>query len=219
MDERKRQYVQLGEGVLNMIHFFDKRRLFFPVSWANSVSRWILGLHSPSGTVRITNTASPGEGASAAIDVDVDAVANRVMKIIGGDARGFSPRECALVRDLVGAYVDGATVLWKDRRIAVNTDWLEGWISNKIASSLDLPAPSAPNNPNNVQSGFAVNGSAGNMSDTHMFGTRGATIQLACRGTSNGESGVVKFRPFTIAADGRLYAIGAESSGFGFFTA
>ena len=202
-----------------MIHFFDRKRLFFPVAWANSVSRWILGLHSPSGTIRITNTAAPGEGASAAIDVDVEAVANRVMKLVGGDARGFSRRECALIRDLVGAYVDGATVLWKDRRIALNTDWLEEWISNKIASSLEIPAPAAPQNPNAVSSGFASNGATGNLADTHTFGTRGATIQLACRSTSNGSDGVVKFRTFTIAADGRLYAIGAESSGFGFFTA
>lgn len=59
--------------------FLSRRRLiFFPKSWANSVSQWICGVHSPSGTLKIVNTANPSKGKSASFDVDIDAVWNRL---------------------------------------------------------------------------------------------------------------------------------------------
>ena len=59
--------------------FLSRRRLiFFPKPWANSVSQWICGVHSPSGTLKIVNTANPSKGKSASFDVDIDAVWNRL---------------------------------------------------------------------------------------------------------------------------------------------
>ena len=53
---------------------FAKRKLF-PVSWANSVTNWILSLHSQTGTVKIKNTSDPKPGAGASIDLDLAKVA------------------------------------------------------------------------------------------------------------------------------------------------
>lgn len=59
--------------------FLSKRRIvFFQKTWANSVTQWICGIHSPSGTVKIVNTANPSKGKSAAFDVDIDAVWSRL---------------------------------------------------------------------------------------------------------------------------------------------
>ena len=62
-----------------MIRTFEtkSRLLFAPKSWFNSVARWILGLHSETGTVRIRNTANP-KAKGPSIDVDVAEVAKRI---------------------------------------------------------------------------------------------------------------------------------------------
>lgn len=63
--------------------FLSKRRIvFFPKSWANSITQWICGIHSPSGTLKIVNTANPSKGKSASLDVDIDAVWERLRERI-----------------------------------------------------------------------------------------------------------------------------------------
>lgn len=46
--------------------------LFFPVRWANSVTNWLNGLFSRSGTIDISNTPDPGEGGGCSIDVNIE---------------------------------------------------------------------------------------------------------------------------------------------------
>ena len=55
-----------------MIRKFNRACLMFPVRWANSVSAWISGICSPSGTIRIKNNLSPLDGPSVMLDVDVE---------------------------------------------------------------------------------------------------------------------------------------------------
>jgi len=54
-----------------------KQTLFFPVRWANSVTRWIIGLYSKTGTIDIDNTTNPNNGKGCSIDVNVDVVLNK----------------------------------------------------------------------------------------------------------------------------------------------
>ena len=46
--------------------------LFFPTRWANSVTNWLNGLFSRSGTISISNTPDPGESGGCSIDVDIE---------------------------------------------------------------------------------------------------------------------------------------------------
>ena len=46
--------------------------LFFPVRWANSVTNWLNGLFSRSGTIDISNTPDPGESGGCSIDVNIE---------------------------------------------------------------------------------------------------------------------------------------------------
>lgn len=46
--------------------------LFFPVRWANSVTNWLNGLFSRSGTISISNTPNPGESGGCSIDVNIE---------------------------------------------------------------------------------------------------------------------------------------------------
>lgn len=66
----------------------SRRLLFFPKRWANSVTQWICGVHSPSGTLKIVNTANPSRGRSASFDVDIEAVWAKLRDLIDAEKRG-----------------------------------------------------------------------------------------------------------------------------------
>ena len=71
-----------------MISEFKKKKLlFFPIPWANEIVKWISGINSPSGTIKINNTLSPSDKTSMTIDVDIDVVARRVAEILNGENR------------------------------------------------------------------------------------------------------------------------------------
>ena len=71
-----------------MISEFKKKKLlFFQIAWANKIVKWISGINSPSGTIRIVNTLSPSDKTSMTIDVDVEVVARRVAEILNGENR------------------------------------------------------------------------------------------------------------------------------------
>lgn len=57
-----------------MLRLFDTNIAipFFPAGWANSVTNWLTGLHSPNNTISLSNTADPKEGGGCAIDVNVE---------------------------------------------------------------------------------------------------------------------------------------------------
>lgn len=54
-----------------MICAFDKNPLLFPKNWANEIVKWISGIHSPTGLIKLKNTLSPGEK-SMSIDIDME---------------------------------------------------------------------------------------------------------------------------------------------------
>lgn len=54
-----------------MLTKLKKTKLFLPKDWANSIINWLTGLVSPSGTIKIQNTANPGEDGGCQIDVNV----------------------------------------------------------------------------------------------------------------------------------------------------
>ena len=63
---------------------------FFPTRWANAVTQWLTGLHSPTGTIKISNTTQPTESGSCSIDVDIDALYQAIRDRL---ARDFVPRD------------------------------------------------------------------------------------------------------------------------------
>jgi hypothetical protein len=111
-----------------MIKFFNEKNplIFFPKKWANAVSRWLMGVYSPSGTIKITNTANPDEHGSLGLDVNIDAVIRKMEKKL--HSRRFSESERLQIRDTIRAYIDGVSIYWKDKRFAVNEKWLNSMI-------------------------------------------------------------------------------------------
>ena len=97
-----------------------RRRVFFPRSWANSVTRWILGLTSRSGTILVTPPAQDGEGAS--IDVNEAVLADRL-------ARRFVSRTDPGGIDGESMELDGAG------RLRVNTEWLDRFIRQRVKAA------------------------------------------------------------------------------------
>ena len=107
--------------------FSDKgKMLFFPKQWANSVTRWILGIRSPSGTIKIGNTAQPSEGGSATLDIDVERVAKNVENIIG--RRYLQKKD---FRSKLDATIDGVSIVASEKGIGISEEWLKA----KIPSS------------------------------------------------------------------------------------
>lgn len=194
-----------------MIRLFGKKKrvVFFPVAWANSVVRWITGIISPSGTIKIKNELDPGDNGSIQLDVNVDAVTDAVVRKM--DGREFSANDRVRIRDIIWAYLDGYSVQFKDKRISVNVDWLAEQVRSLI-DEIGTGSPQSPTNPKQFTSGYNGNNGTSQLTDTHTFGAQGATVQLACRSTDDGADGAVFFRTFTIASDGRIYAIGTEGS-------
>lgn len=117
-----------------MIHLFNGggRLLFFPKKWANSIVRWIAGIHSPSGTVRVHNDMNPSEGGSLALDVDVDAVSAQVLRRV--DARNVTQAERDRFAHLLRGMVDECSVLLSSGHLYVSADWLEGAVKDIVST-------------------------------------------------------------------------------------
>ena len=101
-----------------MIRLFKRTRraLFFPVKWANAVSRWLLGVHSPEGTIKISNTANPKQDKSVGLDVDVDAVLSKIAPLL--QKKGFSEEQRRDIRNIIRDSLDGATVKWVNNAVS-----------------------------------------------------------------------------------------------------
>lgn len=121
-----------------MIHLFNgkKRILFFPVGFANSVARWILGVHSPSGTIAIKNTATPGDNGSLAIDVNVDALRRIITGAI--DDHDVTEREIKRTKDIVHGAIDGTSLIMGGEHISVSMDWLQQNILKFIGDDTEI---------------------------------------------------------------------------------
>lgn len=110
-----------------MVHLFQGRRriLFFPRAWANSVAQWILSLTSETGTVRVTNSASPEVGRAPSIDVDVAEVVKR--------AEGELRERFVSRRDESGT--DGVSVQMHNGKLRVDEEWLDAFVRARVAES------------------------------------------------------------------------------------
>lgn len=76
-----------------MIHLFEKKGaiVFFPKDWANDIVKWISGIHSPTGTIKVQNTLTPDEKKSAAIDVNLPELVKELQRHFVG--RNEKPAE------------------------------------------------------------------------------------------------------------------------------
>ena len=120
-----------------MIHLFQGRRriLIFPKKWANSVVRWIAGIHSPSGTVKINNTMEPGDDGSLALDVNIDAVAHDVLERF--ETRPVTKEERKRLTHHLRGMVDGTSVQMIDGHIGVNGEWIDNRINEHFQQNAD----------------------------------------------------------------------------------
>ena len=121
-----------------MIHLFNgkKRILFFPVGFANSVARWILGVHSPSGTISIKNTATPGDNGSLALDVNVDALRHIMAGVI--DEHDLTEREIKRTKDIVHGAIDGTSLIMGGEHVSVSMDWLQQNIQKFLGNETEI---------------------------------------------------------------------------------
>jgi len=131
-----------------MIKEFSKSHpiIFFPVKWANSVARWCLGVHSTSGTIKITNTPNPGSSGSCSLDVNIESVYNAMAERLAGEfvRKSDLPNEIAKKSD--GSLSDrGDTIHVK----VGNND------SSDDGESGDTPTPSIGSCKYGVRFGFA----------------------------------------------------------------
>ena len=94
-------------------------RLFSPRRLINSLVRWVLGVHSPEGTIRIQNTATPDEK-SIALDVDMAAI---IAKMNERNV-GMTDAQRQDSADIMRAHLDGTSLVWTNEVATINKDWL-----------------------------------------------------------------------------------------------
>lgn len=210
--------------------------LFFPRRLINEIVRWILGICSPTGTIKIGNTAHPQEGQSMSLDVDVGAVAGRVAKRIGN--RPLTANQRKDVCDVIRTHVDEVSVVWRDGGLAVNEEW-----AKKFGGDSLISPPSSNVTKDKVltvlKGGTAVSwedAAAQNHSSPKNLTVSGEGTAAAKTGSSNqwtcdGTQGVTFtvqtrtyydhtastpvlygfYRTFTYDRNGRLYSVSAET--------
>jgi len=124
-----------------MITLFKRRGriLFFPKKWANAVVRWIAGVHSPTGTIMVKNTMSPGDDGSLELDVNMDAVAAETARRM--DARPMTQDERSRFEAHLRGRVDGNSITMKGAHIGVSDEWVEG----KVREAMQGEDPGATN--------------------------------------------------------------------------
>ena len=181
-----------------------RRRLFSPRRLINEIVRWILGVCSPSGTIKIHNTAHPDGEQSISLDVDVDAVSGRVAERFGN--MPFTADQRKEVCDVVRTHVDDTSVVWRDGGLAVNEEWA------KKQTEANLAAPDA-GTPTSLLSGAQPTGGGASRNSGSFTATgsgNGVKFLAVTRSYSNGGVSELFFRQMTVAADGRICAVSAE---------
>ena len=134
-----------------MIHLIQgrKRLLFFPKSLVNSIVRWIAGVHSPSGTIKIRNTMNPSDESSIALDVNVEAVTHEVLEKF--ETRPVTNEECKRMKQHLRGMVDGSSVQMSDGHVSVNGEWVDNRI--REYNKQDKDGDGEPQNPTTLASG------------------------------------------------------------------
>lgn len=206
-----------------MIRLFEttRRILFFPKRWANAVTRWITGIHSPSGTIQIRNTTSPDENGSMTLDVNVEALAKKLRRAL---QVSLSKGQRSDVRDVIRTCLDDVSVYWRDGAVSVNQDWLTNIIEG-VVGGMDLGGGSTEPPPNTsfIPSGYVPTTNPGSK-DTTSFtageaGGSGVVLNVLCRAATNGADCVLHFRKLTITSDGRIQHVSAETDAVAVFEA
>ena len=107
-----------------MIHLFKgaKRVLFFPKSWANSVTNWLLGVRSSDGSIIVKNTANPTSDGSIDLRVNEQRIMRQVRELL--ESRSLSKSEIIRIQEIVHALLDGVSLKWHDKSFSVDTDWI-----------------------------------------------------------------------------------------------
>ncbi len=107
-----------------MIHLFkgSRRVLFFPKSWANSVTNWLLGVRSSDGSIIVKNTANPTGDGSIDLRVNDSKIMRQVREHLEG--RSLSKSEIIRIQEIVHALLDGISLKWHDKSFSVDADWI-----------------------------------------------------------------------------------------------
>lgn len=109
-----------------MIRTFEskKRLLFAPKAFLNSVARWLLNVRSQTGTIRISNTASPTDEAGPSFDIDAAETAKAIDQLLAekypksGDGRLL-----------------GSGLSWQAGKLGVNGEWLSNEINKNLGNT------------------------------------------------------------------------------------
>lgn len=109
-----------------MLRYFNgfKKIVFFPKSWANSVTSWIFSIGSSSGTISISNnTTEPSRGHGASFDVDT----HRLAEVAAADfSRNFVAR-------FDNSGIDGESIALNGAgQLRVDAEWLENFIRQRV---------------------------------------------------------------------------------------
>lgn len=97
-----------------MLREFLNKQILFPRGWANSVTRWLTGLNSPSNTISIRNALSP-DTKGPEIDVNVDVLAKKVAQLL--DQRYMRISE-------IRNYIDNVSIVAPSGVMRVNDDYV-----------------------------------------------------------------------------------------------
>ena len=186
-----------------------RRRLFSPRRLINELVKWVLGVHSPGGTIKVNNTANPGER-SLALDIDMQAVLSAVDK--HDEGKGLSKAQREESRDVVRSCLDGNSLVWGDNCACVNSEWLDKYL-DESGHGATLPAPDAGTQ-TALLSGAQPSG-GGASEDAGSFTASGSgngvKFLAVSRSYSNGGVTQLFFREVTAAADGRICGVSAEN--------
>ncbi len=106
-----------------MIKELARKTVFAPRRLINEMVRWILGVHSSEGTIRVANTATPGEERSLDLNVDVDAMKGYSDEWAA--SRGLSDAQREETANVMRQHLDGVTLVWQNELASVNSDWLD----------------------------------------------------------------------------------------------
>ncbi len=194
------------ERVLVIRELTGRKRLFPPRRLINELVKWVLGVHSPGGTIKVNNTAAPGER-SIALDIDMDAVLSAVDE--HEENKGLSDTQRTETRDVVRSCLDGNSLVWGDNCATVNPDWLDRYLEE---DNQGLAPPDA-GTPAELTSGVDPQGGTAGMAQDSFSATgsgNGATFLAVTRSYSNGGVVDLFFREITVAADGRVCEVSAE---------
>lgn len=119
-----------------MIHEFNKKLVFPPMRWLNSVARWCLGVHSSDGSIKVTNTADPSSDGSLDLCVNKGVITAQVNEKL--ESLSLTKLQREQVTSLVKNLCDNFTIL-TEGGIAVNQNWLKDTV-NDLLTQIHSPS-------------------------------------------------------------------------------